>query len=386
MDEILELINHHTNMRNNALNLVASENIMSESALSALKSDLNGRYAAELYGGTRIIREIVDVAVSRLKELFKVNYVNVKPVSGTVSVIATLLAFTKPGDKVGILSFKNGGFPLNIEGYDRVPVYLPYNNETFTIDEEKIVKLLSEEKPKLVFLGASQILFPHPVKQVAETVRDYGGIVVYDGSHVMGLIAGGKFQDPLREGADLLIGSTHKTFPGPQGGLILTNDNNVREEIEKVLSRPYMLVDNPHVARIAALGITTLEMIKYGKSYAQNIVKNSKKLAEELTRRGIKVKAAKLGYTKTHQIILEGVSDGVALKDKLEKVNIFIDAIGRIGTQEVTRRGMLEKNMVKVAELIYEAIKEKNLDNLKERVAEFAGKFKKVHYSLDEEA
>ena len=383
MDKILELIKQHTDMRKKALNLVASENILSETALNALRSDLNGRYAAELYGGTKIIKEIIDITVNRLKELFKVDYVNVKPVSGTISVIATLLAFTRPGDKVGILNFRDGGFPLNIKGYNRVPVYLPYNNETYTIDAGKAVDLLSEEKPQLVFLGASRIQFSHPVKQVAETVHDYGGIVAYDGSHVMGLIAGRKFQDPLREGADLLIGSTHKTFPGPQGGLILTNDENINKKIEDVLSRPYMLVDNPHVARIAALGVTALEMLKFGESYAANIVKNSKKLAEELAKRGLKVKAARLGYTETHQILLDDVLDGMALKEKLERANIFIDAIGRIGTQEITRRGMLEQDMVKIAELISHAINDRNPENLKGAVAKFASKFNKVHYSLD---
>lgn len=246
------------------------------------------------------------------------------------------------------------------------------------------MEILGKEKPKLVYLGASRILFPHPVKAVSEFVHDYGGVVIYDGSHVLGLIAGGKFQDPLREGADALIGSTHKTFPGPQGGVILTNNEDVNEKIESVLSRPYMLVDNPHVARIAALGITSEEMRKYGVEYANSIIKNSKELASNLEKLGIPVKGRTLGYTRSHQILLDVSIDGFDLKNKLEVFNIFIDAIGRIGTQEVTRRGMSVVDMKNVAELIYRGIKNVDVSTLKEDVASFAARFNRIKFSFDD--
>ena len=317
-DQILGLIEKHEKMRNSALNLIASENILSQDALRMLSSDLNGRYAADLYGGTRYIREIVKITENLIKKLFKAKYVSVKPVSGTVAVLAALHAFSKPGNPVAILNFTYGGFPLNLSGYLRKPIYLPYSEEKLNIDVDRAVDALSKSKPKLVFLGASRILFPHPVKDIAETVHDYGGVLVYDGSHVLGLIAGGVFQDPLREGADCLLGSTHKTFPGPQGGVILCNDENVMREINEMLSRPYMLVDNPHVARIAALGITADEMLNFGREYAENIVKNSKRLGVKLKKLGLNVKGENLGFTETHQLLLNLDASGYILKEKLE--------------------------------------------------------------------
>jgi len=384
LSNIISLINKHIALRSRSLNLVASENILSKTALSVLSTDLNGRYAAELYGGTKVIREIINKTEESIRELFKAEYANVKPISGTVSVLSILLAFTRTRDKVGILHFKDGGFPLNIEGYERKPVYMAYDATKLNLEYNKTIEILDKEKPKLVFLGASRILFPQPVKEIAEFVHDYGGIVAFDGSHVLGLICGGRFQDPLREGVDILIGSTHKTFPGPQGGLIVTNDKNIRDEIWKVLSRPYMLVDNPHVARIAALGVTAEEMKKFGHYYAESIIQNSKALAKSLEKLGLKVKGKELGYTESHQLLLGLEIDTIKLKDELEKYNIFIDAIGRIGTQEITRRGMSEKDMSKIAEFVHRAIENIETYSLKEEISEFAQRFNKVEYSFDE--
>ncbi|MGQ4891539.1 MAG: aminotransferase class I/II-fold pyridoxal phosphate-dependent enzyme [Candidatus Njordarchaeia archaeon] len=381
-DRILDLIDEHEKTRRNALNLIASENILSETALKALSSDLNGRYAADLYGGTQFVREIVRLTEDLIKKLFKANYVSVKPVSGTIAVLSALHAFSKPGEPVAILNFSDGGFPLNLSGYLRKPIYLPYDEEILNINTEKAVEILSKTKPKLVFLGASRILFPQPVKEIATAVHDYGGTVIYDGSHVLGLIAGGVFQDPLREGADCLLGSTHKTFPGPQGGVIMCNDGKTMKRIIDTLGRPYMLVDNPHVARIAALGITADEMLQFGREYAENIVKNSKRLGYELTRLGLSVKGEGLGFTESHQLLLDLDTPGYVLKDLLEEYNIFIDAIGRVGTQEITRRGMTEQDMSKVAEFIYRAINKENPKLLRSEISVFMEKFRKAAYAL----
>lgn len=384
MSKILELIRAHEKYRALGINLVASENVLSQTVLRVLSSDLNGRYAAELYGGTKYIREIIEETKSLLAELFKAEYASPKPVSGTISVVATLLSFTKRGDKVAILHFKDGGFPLNIQAYDRVPIYFPYDNVNLNIDVDKAIELLSNEKPSLVFLGASRFLFPHPVREISELVHEYGGKVCYDGSHVLGLIAGGTFQDPLSEGADMLIGSTHKTFPGPQGGVFLTNEKRFLQEFESFLNRPYTLVDNPHVARIAALGVAAEEMIKFGRDYAKMVISNSKSLAEELNRKGVNVLGREKGYTQSHQIILSVKEKSEDVKNKLENVKIFIDAIGRIGTQEVTRRGMKKSEMRKIAELISKTIRDQDVESVKREVSKLASKFNSVKYSFDE--
>ena len=377
-DDFFSILNKHVEYRNSSLNLVASENILSPGALKILSSDLNGRYASQLYGGTEYIRRLVDLTNQYLRELFNVEFAESKPVSGTISVVTVLHAFSEPGDKVGILNFKDGGFPLNITGFRRKPVYLPFDEQKLNIDIDSANEILSREKPKLVYLGASRFLFPHPVREISEVVHDYGGIVAYDGSHVLGLIAGGKFQDPLREGADILLGSTHKTFPGPQGGVILVNDRDIWEKIESILSRPYMFVDNPHVARLVALGYTAYEMIRFGRDYANQIVLNAKKLASELDKVGVGVKCRKLGYTESHQILLNPGKDPINVKEILERNRIFIDAIGRIGVQEVTRRGMGVNEMAKIAEFFKAILLDG--DSVEAEVKEFTKRFTKPKY------
>jgi len=152
--------------------------------------------------------------------------------------------------------------------------------------------------------GASFILFPHPVREISDLVEDIGALLIYDGSHVLGLIAGGEFQDPLREGAQILLGSTHKTFPGPQGGIILTNDEDLAKNLSEFLGFPPVMVDDPHVNRIAALGITVEEMIKYGKDYAKHVINNAKFFAKKMHKLGLNVAYPDKDFTESHQIHL----------------------------------------------------------------------------------
>ena len=133
-------------------------------------------------------------------------------------------------------------------------IYLPSIREALLPDPEKSIEVIRAERPDLVVLGGSYMLFPHPVKELAEAVHEYGGLLAYDGSHVLGLIAGGVFQDPLREGADILFASTHKTFPGPQGGLILTNEEEYYRKLSKNVF--HKIADNIHFNKIAALAVS----------------------------------------------------------------------------------------------------------------------------------
>jgi len=181
--------------------------------------------------------------------------------------------------------------------------YLPYDGEGYNLNTEKSLEYIAQNKPKVVVLGSSLILFPQPVREVAEEVHRYGGSLVYDGSHVMGLIAGGVFQDPLREGADVLVGSTHKSFFGPQGGLILSNDS----EFMAKLSSNFLHVtqDNPHPNRVAALGVALAEAEKWGAQYASRVVLNSKRLAKLLFEEGLPVTPnTREDFTQSHQVFL----------------------------------------------------------------------------------
>jgi len=384
MEELDALLKEHEVFRQNSLNLVASENVMSETARRFLSSDLVHRYIdEEFYGGTRYAEKIVEIAKNSLAKLFSCEYVFVDPLSGNMAHMAALMAFTRSGDKVAVIDFKYGGYPFRYNDFERHPIYIAFDEDEFNIDAEKTKEILLSEKPKLVFLGASIILFPQPVKEISEVAHDIGAVVAYDASHVLGLIAGKKFQDPLREGADLVVASTHKTFGGPQGGIVFTNDHDVARRIKYVLDRPPLLVDNPHVHRIGALAVTALEMLRYGKEYAEQIVRNSKELGAQLHKWEIEVRYGEKGYTETHQLYYPQQPEiGRKIRDKLEEAHIITDTIIRFGTQEVTRRGMKGPEMRKIAEAIYLALSNR-IDEAKNIVRNLTSKFRKIHYSFD---
>ncbi|MHA1604442.1 MAG: hypothetical protein ACTSWF_07315 [Candidatus Freyarchaeota archaeon] len=241
---------------------------------------------------------------------------------------------------------------------------------------------MEEKKPELVILGASFIPMPYPVAEVSEAAQRVGALLAYDASHVLGLIAGKRFQRPLAEGADIMLGSTHKTFPGPQGGIILGNGfEEIREELL------FKTIDNAHFHRIAALAVTLEEMKEFGEAYADQVVKNSKKLAKLLDEEGIPLKCKNRGFTESHQILVDTRKfqadygkPWVEVVNHLEAANIILDRGGRIGTSEATRVGMREKEMEKICELILRGVKGEEAERIKKDAVELRSGFTEVHY------
>jgi len=222
--------------------------------------------------------------------------------------------------------------------------------------------MIRKESPRLVILGASLILFPYDVKPVAEACRAVGATLVYDGSHVLGLIAGGEFQKPLKQGVHILYGSTHKSFFGPQGGLIVTDSKDLDDKVRKNLT--WRVVDNVHWNRVASLGQALLEMKRYGPQYAKQVVKNSKRLGKELMERGFPIMFEELGFSQSHQLLMDKgevkAIYGLTINDfsiRLEKSNLIIDSVGRLGTAEITRLGLKEKDIPELADMYMEAAK-----------------------------
>jgi glycine hydroxymethyltransferase len=338
------------------LNMLPSENFASEAVRSVLSCDLSNRYTSpdHFYMGTKYIDQIQVETENLAKHLFRANFAEVRPLSGHSADMIVLTAFADRGDTIMTVDKSNGGYPgISDIGYPRVYglrfTEFPFNKHAFNIDVEKAALALERERPKLVVFGASLILFPHPVRQLSETCHRIGATVVYDGSHVLGLIAGGQFQDPLREGADLLIGSTHKSFFGPQGGIILSkgHEEKIRKEVHPAI------VDNAHWNRIAALYVALSESRRFGRRYARQVIRNSKSLATALDERGIKLVGKGHGFTESHQTIVDVTpEEGVKMARRLEKANIIVDVGVRIGTSEETRRGMKEEEMECIAELI----------------------------------
>lgn len=347
--KIIDLVHQNEMFRTENLNMIVSENVLSPKVKQAL-SIQHSRYHADFYGGTQIFKQIYTQTLLLAKGIFRCKSAIISPLSGNMAVVAVILAFTKPKDKIAILPLSPaGGYPINIEYFDRIRVNIPFNHEEYNIDLARTLEILSQVKPKLVFLGSSLFLFPHPVRSIANIVHEYGGTIAYDGSHVLGLIAGEQFQDPLNEGADVLLGSTHKSFPGPQGGVILSNTSY--DEFEDVIGieplKGIVLVDNIHNSRIAALGISFEEFKEYGKDYALQVIKNSKALAYSLDSHNIPLHGKEKGFTESHQVLMkiQDFNEGAKLRDILATYQIITDAGMRFGTAELTRLGFRDKEM-----------------------------------------
>jgi len=378
---IMELVKKHDKMRSEGLNLIPSENWQSPAVREALASDLGGRYHSTWYGGTAHIRRILEETENLARRLFRARFAIVTPLSGLTCDLTMLFSFTAPGDKVAIPPFTSGGFPFGIEKFHRKRVFLPVDEGSYTVDAQKSMAVITQERPKLAFLGASFIFFPHPVRAICDHVKSsqIPTRCVYDGAHVLGLIATGEFQDPLREGAEVLFGSTHKSLYGPQGGLILTNspelDRAMRSLLDVDVSSGIGLVDNPHMNRVAALGIA-LEELGRDRGYGTQVIKNAKALARALEDSGVPVRFGDRGYTESHQLLLD-IREVRAreLCHRLEKAGIFVDEGGRLGTAEVTHRGMKEEDMAGIAEVLSEVYKRGARDAVKKRVQKIARAF-----------
>jgi len=356
----LGLVEKHESYRSECVNLVASENVVSPNVRKALGSDLAGRYVArpKFYGGTKFMEEIWNITEKRASKVFRSRFASVNPVGGHLALMATLTGLCQRGSLVMSPPPTYGGYPGLAQNRSAASilglkvVHLPFDETNFNIDVETSSQIIKRDKPDLIVLGASVLLFPHPVKELAELVHEYDGKLVFDGSHVMGLIAGGKFQDPLNEGADVLLGSTHKSFFGPQGGLILSNNEELMVKIDN--NFVHITQDNPHPNRIAALGVALGEAERYASDYAAQIIRNSQTMASLLAQKGFPVLANARGdHTFSHQVFLKyNAEKGVNFRDKMEESNIIADSEVRLGTSEITRRGYVETDVEQVAKAI----------------------------------
>ncbi|MEM2049649.1 MAG: serine hydroxymethyltransferase [Thermoproteota archaeon] len=402
-EEVFEIVREHHAFRSSCLNLIASENITSTAVRRLLACDMGHRYAVgflyeRMYRGCEYIDKLEELTHFLARKLFRVEHVNTLPVSGTVANIVAIGAFTRPGDTMMGLSVIDGGHSSFREvsryhGVSMVP--LPFNAEEYNIDVDQSRKMIVKVMPRMVMLGASELLFPQPVKEVSEAASNVGATVVYDAAHVLGLVAGGCFQDPLREGAAVVTGSTHKTFFGPQGGIILCK-RQYGEDIDRVA---LSMINNHHINRVAALAYTLAEFLAFGQDYSRMVVNNAQALAEALYNNEVDVICADKGFTKSHQVIFR-VKEGTALEvsKNLEKANIITSmtplptdksettASGiRLGVQEVTRLGMGKDEMAIIGSLIARVVKSPDSASIvKEDVKELAGRFRNIHYTFSD--
>jgi len=379
---------------------------MSPFCEEAYCSDLMHRYAEGLpfgryYQGLKYVDEMESLTQEKFKEHFGANFADIRPISGTLANMAVFSALAERGDTILTLGIQGGSHVshekagaagmLGLKSY-----HLGFDGENMEIDLEESRKKILELKPKFIVIGGSVILFPQPVRELKEICDQVGAKIIYDAAHVFGLITAGFFQNPLKEGADIITSSTHKTFPGPQGGIIL---GNIDEELQKKIQDKIFpgVLSNHHLHRVPPLYFALEEMEEFGKDYVSQIIKNSKTLAEQLDSFGFDVLGKEKGFTESHQVVVnvEKQGRGSVVAKKLEDANIILnkniisgDTANpdkpkgiRIGVQEMTRYGMKEKEMAAIAELIKEIIlDEKDIKAMKEKVIEFRKNFQKVEY------
>ncbi len=370
-------VRHHSARFERAIPLIASENLLSPYAKEMLISDLHSRYAEGLpgeryYEGNEDVDTIERVTLDLARRLFRCSFADVRPISGTVANLAVLKALTEPGDLVGTSRLADGAH-ISSAGFGAFglrgvkPVYYAWDPERMTIDVPRTREILRAVRPKTCLFGLSLFLFPMPIDELRPTLEEIGARGWYDGAHVLGLIAGGEFQDPLREGCTVLSASTHKTLPGPQHGILLAEgaDPALAKKLESGAFPG--VTSNHHLHAMAALAVSLAEHLEFGREYARATVRNARALAQALHDRGFDVLAADLGFTRSHTIAVrvEREGGGEAVARRLAEVGVITNKNLlpgdtspkhpggiRIGTPEVTRVGMGEREMVRLAEIL----------------------------------
>ena len=404
---IEETVAQQNEWRLNTINLIASENVMSNRARRVMGSDFAHRYAEghpgeRYYQGTDKIDEIETWVKQQLKALFNCQHMEVRPISGTVANDAVFSRYIKTGDVVMVNSTAGGGHISHhksgsVGKYTKNIVDFPLTPDGYHIDSKQTHHLIKKLHPRVLILGKSLFLFQEPIKDLISICRDNGTTIIYDAAHVLGLIAGKQFQDPLSEGADIVTASTHKTFFGSQRGLIMSNMGT--KEWWKIDKGAFPgSSSNHHLDTLVSLAITTCEMITFAEEYSKQTISNAKTLARSLYELGFSVQAKDFDFTESHQVAVDvselGGGNEVAriLKENdiilnmnllpfepLEKVT---NPSGiRIGTQEVTRFGMKEKEMEQIAELFKKCLKDSA--SINDEVRELRKAFQKVQYSFD---
>jgi glycine hydroxymethyltransferase len=428
--DLIQATRSHEQYRDKeCINMIASEGIKSPAVIEMLNSshDLAARYAEgendaqghvkrRYYQGQKYMSQIEDDATDIMKSLFKADWADVRLVSGTHANLATFkgLSLASKNNKMVVTPLSCGahishdytGLAGNILGLDNINHV--YDIDEFNIDPDKSAYVIRAAKPGIVTFGGSLFLFPHPIKELKAVCDEVGAYVAYDASHVLGLTAGGQFQDPLREGADFITSSTHKTFPGPQGGVIMGNPTSpaLEKAVRKIQFAIFPLsASSTHLGRLPALGIAALEMKLFGAELAKQIIRNAQTAGQYLCENGVKVLAEKKGFTRSHQIAVDirSYGGGNKIAQDLEDANIvcnknllpYDDQSSkenpsglRIGFQDVTRHGFGEGDIKHLCDLMLDIIKGKRKPaEVKEDVMALKKEFSQVKFgfqSVDE--
>ena len=397
---LFDAINLERRRQRNKIELIASENFVSETVMEANSTILTNKYAEgypskRYYGGCECVDMVETMAIERAKKLFGAGYANVQPHSGAQANMAAFFALLTPGDTVLSMNLAHGGHlshgsPVNMSGKYWNIVPYGVSADTETIDYDEIRRLALECKPKLILAGASAYPRIIDFKKFSEIAKEVGAYLMVDMAHIAGLVAAGVHPSPVPY-ADVTTTTTHKTLRGPRGGLILTND----EEIAKLINKAIFpgTQGGPLMHTIAAKAVCFGEALQPEfREYARKIIENTKVLADELVKRGFRLVS---GGTDNHLMLVDltgmKVSTGKEAEHLLDEVGItcnknaipydtqkpFVTSGIRLGTAAVTTRGFVKEDLVEVAELITMTLTdfEKNQKEVRERVAALCAKY-----------
>lgn len=354
--------------------LYAGANLPGRRALQLENTGLGSRPTLGLPGekfptGVEDIDVIEIAATEAVRVLMRSRFADVRPPSATLANLAVLTAFTEPGDTIGALPNAAGGHVSHRDGAPRVRglnvASIPYDYDGLDVDLAALPDFLAASQAKLIIIGASMMLRPHRVTDIAAVAHSHGIPVLYDGSHFAGLIALGLFQRPLQEGADILTFSTYKSFGGPAGGVICTNDPEVAERLSTAVYP--VLTANYDIGRLGPLALAASELLADGGQYGRNCIANARVLGEALADNGLAVLGRPFGYTESHHLAIDvrEFGGGTAASKLLARAGVFLsptvlplgdsesEAHGlRMGTQELTKRGYTAEMFKRLAGII----------------------------------
>ena len=375
--EIAQSIKDETERQNNTLEMIASENFVSRDVQEAQGSVMTNKYAEgypgkRYYGGCEFVDIAENLAIERAKKLFSANHVNVQPHSGSQANMAVYHTLLNPGDTILGMDLSHGGHlthgcPVNFSGYTYNVVFYGVNEETELIDYEKVRKLAKEHKPKVIVVGASaypRIIDPIKFREIADEVN---AKIMTDIAHPAGLVAAGLYPSPVPH-SEFVTTTTHKTLRGPRGGMILCKEEYAKEVNKKIFPG---IQGGPLMHVIAAKAVAFKEALSSEfVSYQKQVIANAKYLAKFLSDNGIKIVS---GGTDTHLLLVDLRPQDITGKDAeaaLEKAGItvnkntvpfetrspFVTSGIRIGAPALTTRGMKEKEMEQIGEMIIQTL------------------------------
>ena len=385
------------------VNLNPATNVMNPRAEALLASGLGTRpslgYPGDKYEmGLEAIEEIEVIAMDLAAEVFGAKHAEIRVGSGALANLYAFMATTVPGDTIIAPPAEVGGHVTHhaagAAGLYHLDIHdAPVDADGYTVDLDGLRRQALALRPRLITIGMSLNLFPHPVRAIRAIADEVGALVLFDAAHQCGMIAGGVFANPLDEGAHLMTMSTYKSLGGPAGGLILTNDDALAQRLEAIAFPG--LTANFDVAKSAALAITLLDWRDQGAAYAQAMVATAQALAAALTAEGLPVFTTSHGATGSHQFALEAAAfgGGQAASKTLRRAGILACGIGlpiapvagdlnglRFGTPEIVRWGMTPADMAQLAGFIAEALRSNAPEALAPRVAAWRAGFDRLHF------